>query len=245
LNRLSGVAYGLAEGDTIDIMLSFAFSEIDPDFQTLLWNAAEFTIESTTEATEEGGEATTTTTVLSLDPFGRFEELPTGELAHVAPGTNPAPILVSMILQNAKVIQVGEWQPVDPVLVPTPTPEPDLLEEGQPTPTPQPQTPPTPTPPPAEVLLLALSPQQQLLLKYAIEVGVDIDFALRGINDTQLYAVDNVDLNYLLEQFGFEIPPDYDFTVEYANPGDPDGSLPAPAPEAAPAAAPTPAPDEQ
>lgn len=245
LDRLSGVAYGLAEGDTIDIMLSFAFSEVDPEFQTLLENSAEFVIESTDE------EGNVTLTVVTLDPFGRFEELPTGELVQVIPGTEASPIIVSMILQNAKVIQVGDWEPVEPIIVPTPTPEPDLLDEDGATPTPQAETPPTPTPEPPSVLLVALSPQQQLLLKYAVEVGANIDYALRGINDSQLYAIDNVDLNYLLETFNIEIPPDYDFTVEYGNVdgggggqgGSDSQAAPAPAPEAGPA--PTPAPDEQ
>jgi Flp pilus assembly protein CpaB len=220
MSRLSGVAYGLAEGDTIDIMISFAFSQIDPEFQTLLQNSANFVIETVDEETGE-----TTTTILSIDPYGRFEELPTGDTVHVQPNGTSSPIIVSMILQNAKVIQVGKWQPVPPVVAPTPTPEASLLEEGDlagegaPTPTPVPAELPTPTPSPPDVLLVALAPQQQLLLKYAVEVGADIDFALRGINDSQLYSINNVDLNYLIERFNIEVPPDYDFTVEYPSSG--------------------------
>ena len=42
MDRLSGVAYALEEGDAIDIMLSFVFKEVDPQFQTLLHNSATF-----------------------------------------------------------------------------------------------------------------------------------------------------------------------------------------------------------
>ena len=138
--------------------------------------------------------------IITVDPYGRFEELPTGEKTHIAPSENPRrPILVSMILQNAKVIQVGKWSPDGPIQAATPTPEPipeDAPEDATPTPVAG-SVPPTPTPSPPETLLLALLPQDQLLLEYAIEADADVDFALRGVNDGQLYTIENVDFNYI------------------------------------------------
>jgi hypothetical protein len=61
---------------------------------------------------------------------------------------------------------------------------------------------------------VALSPQQQLFLKYAHEVGADIDFAIRGVNDGQLYTVEQVDLNYLIERFNIDVPPNIGFSVD-------------------------------
>jgi hypothetical protein len=122
-----------------------------------------------------------------------------------------------MILQNAKVIQVGEWLPTGPIAAATATPEPipeDVPEDATPTPVAG-GVPPTPTPKPPDVLLLALLPQDQLLLKYAVEADADIDFAMRGVNDGQLYTIENVDFNYIKERFNFEIPPSYDYTVEF------------------------------
>ncbi|MCP4428474.1 MAG: hypothetical protein GY803_28655, partial [Chloroflexi bacterium] len=119
---------------------------------------------------------------------------------------------VSMILQNAKVIQVGEWKPVSPVQVATPTPEP--VEGEEPTPDPAASVPqPTPTPSTPTVLLVALSPQQQLFLKYAVESGANIDFALRGVNDGHLYSVENISLEYLLQRFNIEAPPPIEYTL--------------------------------
>lgn len=237
LDRLSGVAYGLAEGDTIDIMMSFAFSAIDTEFQTLLLNTANFSIESQPQIGEDGtatGEVSIS--VVTLDPFGRFEELATGDLVNIQPSEQPGPIIVSLILQNAKVIQVGQWEVPEPVVAPTPTPEPDAIAIGEgdgegPTPTPTLGADvvplPTETPSPPQVLLVALSPQQQLLLRYALGVNANIDYALRSITDNQLYSIQNVDLNYLLQQFNIEPPTAYDFTVE-----EPVKPTPAPAPEA-------------
>ena len=66
MDSLSGVGYALSEGDYVDILISFVIKEIDPQFQTLLENSITFYLPG-----EEG-----TPTVLIVDPYGRFEELP-------------------------------------------------------------------------------------------------------------------------------------------------------------------------
>lgn len=216
LDRLSGVAYALDEGDYIDIMMTFYFYQIDEQFQTYLENAAVFFLEDTVETTEEGAEGETvteSTNIFVLWPYGRFEELPTGDTVHVYGSEYQRPVPISMILQNARVIQVGNWSPPESVVPATPTPVP--VEDGEPTPTPAPggQIPPTTTPYP-DVLLVALTPQQQLFLKYAVESRADIDFALRGANDNQLYTVQNVDVNFILERFNIEVPPGFNYSVD-------------------------------
>lgn len=218
MDRLSGVAYALNEGDYIDIMMTFLFYQIDEQFQTYLQNAAVFYLEDTVtvegETPEDGGTPTPQqTNIFVLWPYGRFEQLPTGDTVHVYGSENQRPVPISMILQNARVIQVGNYAPPEPIEPATPTPEP--IAEGEPTPTPQPggPIPPTATPYP-NVLLVALTPQQQLFLKYAIESNANIDFALRGANDNQLYTVQNVDINLLLERFNIEIPPGFNYSVD-------------------------------
>lgn len=211
MDRLSSVGYGVDPGDSIDIMLSFVFYQIDEEFQTYLQNAAVFFLEDVLQAAEEGDtETLTSQEVVIIAPYGRFEELPTGDLAHVGPSEAQRPVLVSMILQNAKVIQVGEWVPPESVQGPTPTPIP--VEDPNATPTFQPLEP-TSTPQP-KVMLVALSPQQQLFLKYAVESNADITFALRAVQDGQLYSVQNVDINYLLQQFNIDVPPNFGYSVD-------------------------------
>ena len=207
MDRLSGVSYGLAPGDSVDVMLSFSLSAIDEEFQTLLNNSVTFYLESS-EPAAEGEEGQARPSIYIIDPYGRFENLPTGDTAHIAPSEAfQRPVPIAVILQNARVIQVGAWTPREPAQAPTPTPDPNA-----PTPTPS-GAPPTPTPTAPNVLLVALPPQQQLFLKYALETSADIDFALRGVNDGQLYTVQNVDLNYLLQQFNIVVPPNYNFTA--------------------------------
>lgn len=216
MDRLSSVAYGLRPGDNIDIMVTFLFYQIDEEFQTYLQNEGVFYLQQEGQATTGQDGATEVGVpqpdILILSPFGRFEELPTGDLAHVAPSEFQRPIMVSMVLQNAKAIQVGNWTPREKAALATPTPVP---VEGEATPTSEGSgPPPTPTPTPPDVLVLALSPQQQLLLKYAIESEADIDFALRGPGDSQIYNIENVDLALILERFGINPPPDFTYSVD-------------------------------
>jgi Flp pilus assembly protein CpaB len=201
MDRLSGVGYGYAPGDSVDVLMTFTLNPLDPEFQTLLFNSATFFLQ------EETSTGTTEANIFVIDPYGRFEALPTGDLAHIAPSEDPQrPVPVSIVLQNARIVNVGAWQPPLPALPPTPTAEPGT------TPTPG-GPPPTPTPAPPDVVLVALPPQQQLFLKYAVETGADIDFALRSVGDGQLYAVDQLDISYLLEQFGINVPPNAVYAI--------------------------------
>lgn len=216
MDRLSSVAYAVAAGDYLDIMITFRFYQIDEEFQTYLQNAGVFFVEQAVDVAEGGEAGAEETTVISqeifiISPYGRFETLPTGDLAHIGPSEFQRPFPITMILQNARAVQVGEWEPVSAVQLPTPTPPP--LEEGQPTPTFSPESV-VPTPEPPDVILLALSPQQQLFLKYALESGADIDLALRSPNDSSIYTIQNVDLNFLLERFNIEVPPNFGFSVD-------------------------------
>ncbi|MCA9953306.1 MAG: hypothetical protein H6657_07105 [Ardenticatenaceae bacterium] len=220
MDRLTSVGYGIKEGDYVDLMVTFFFYQIDEEFQTYLPNDAAFYLEEQIEAVEEAGSPAVILTqpvIFLVSPLGRFEELPTGDLAHVSPNLEdviPRPVPVTMIIQNARVVQVGQYQlPKDPAdLIPTATPEP--LEEGAPTPTPPPAASPTPTPIPDDVVVVALQPQQQLLLRYAVGVNAQVFLALRGVNDGQLYSVENMTLDFLLERFNVEIPPNLGYSVE-------------------------------
>jgi len=202
MDRLNSVTYGFAPGDAVDIMLSFTLNPLDQEFQTLLANSASFFLQ------DEGEDGVNQGNIFVIDPFGRFETIATGDLAHIAPSEDPPrPVPVSVLLQQARIVQVGTFQPPLPVLPPTPTPDPEA-----PTPTPG-GPPPTPTPPPPDVVLVALNPQQQLFLKYAVETTADIDFALRGAGDLQIYTTEQVDISYLLGQFGIDVPPNAIYSI--------------------------------
>jgi Flp pilus assembly protein CpaB len=209
MDRLSSVGYGLAPGDSVDVMLSFSLSAIDEEFQTLLANSITFFIQTEGGGEEGGTGEPVIPGLLIIDPYGRFEELPTGDVAMIGPSEgSQRPVPISVILQNARVIQVGTSKGDELVTAPTPT-----VDPNEPTPTPDPNAAPTPTPSLPDVVLVALPPQQLLFLKYAVETSADIDFAIRAANDGQLYTVQNVDIQYLLSQFDIQVPPNFNYTI--------------------------------
>lgn len=218
---LLGAASGVSEGDFVDIMSTFNLYRIDEQFQTFLENNATFFIDDFLAGVQENPPEDESTFASDFEmetffvvPFGRFEELANGDLVLVSPSEFQRPIPITMVLQNAKVIQIGNYVVPPPASIYLPTATPKPLEEGAETPTPEAVPTATPTSPPPDIIVVALSPQQQLFLKHAIEVGADIDFALRGSSDNQLFEVDQVDFQFLLDFFNIEIPPNFDFTID-------------------------------
>jgi hypothetical protein len=67
---------------------------------------------------------------------------------------------------------------------------------------------PTPTPSPAQrntvALLLALDPQDALVLKHLKDTGAIFDFVLRSPTSNQLFELEPVTEDYLIDLFGLE-----------------------------------------
>lgn len=235
-DTLAAVAFAVDEGDFVDILLTFDIYRIDPEFQTYLENDAIFLgisdIDIEPGLTDNITETLGTLNFEIVEDFGRVEELANGDLAVIGPSEFQRPVRIGIVLQNAKVIQVGQYSVPGNLLAQIPTPTPEVVE-GEETPTPGPVQTPTPTPEPPGTIVVALAPQQQLLLKHAVDVGARIDFALRGTNDNQLYAVENMDLGFFLELFDIEIPPDFDRTLLIPTDEGSGGAIPStPEPEA-------------
>ena len=220
MDRLSSVAYGMRNGDFVDILISFILFEVDEQFQSRLPNDATFFLEQEVETGEppatEGGTPPTEKVpfIYVLSPYGRFERQPDGNIVHVSPSeSSRRGVHVSFLIQNARVIQVGPYVVPIPAQLPTPTPDPNANTQGEVGEAGfEQQGAPTPTPAP-DVVLIALPPQQQLFLKYAVESNSVVDFALRGVNDGELYPVSNVTFEYIVQRFNVDIPPNFTYIV--------------------------------
>ncbi len=213
IQRLSAVAYALREGDHVDIMMSFSFIDIDEDFQTILPNQGLLFIEDI-----ESGE------IDFLEyPLGREEIGVLGQSIIVVPnGDQVSKKATQLIIDNAIVMHVGDWPLRDlnqPIVV-TPEPvveeeEPVEVEEGE-----APPSEPTPTPVPAipvpDVITLAMSRQDALVLKYATEVGADIDYALRSALDDDIEDIetDTVTLGYIVNFYNVTPPEKEEYALD-------------------------------
>jgi Flp pilus assembly protein CpaB len=201
LNRVSGVAYALRAGDHVDILASLRMVDVDEDFQTILPNNV-----GTVTPTDESG--------LTITKFGREEAGPFGISVMVVPSEDvqrPRQV-TQLLIDNAAILRVGSFPLGDidqPIVVTQAPPQPTPVEgaapvEGEATPTPVPVIITVP-----DIITLVMSRQDALVLKYALETGADIDFALRSAvdNDVSDVTTDSVTLQYIIDFYNVAIPP--------------------------------------
>jgi len=206
INRFSGVAYAIGTGAHVDILMSFRFVDVDEDFQTLLPNNVGFTLFPST--------------VIPSGPLtveGRqVEDGPVGTSLVVIPAElqqRPRQV-TQMVIQDAIVLRVGEFPETGQAIQVTAVPDAAAPAADQPTPTPDPAAasgeatavPAVATRP--DIVTLIVSRQDALVLKYALEIGADIDLVLRSTQDDgEDFSTDSVTLQYLLDFYGVESPP--------------------------------------
>jgi Flp pilus assembly protein CpaB len=234
MDRLSGVAYAIQDGDRVDVILSIVLVDVDEEFQSILPNQVLPTFFGA--FTEEGARTTTDITGLpcvGTDPnqvvgpctLGRIETIPPGELANVVPAEPQRPRLVSQrSIESALVLHVGEF-PLDgrfialtatPTAAPTATPAPVEEEEGAaPAEGEEPQPPTiTPTPTVPDIITLGITPQDAVVLTWALNSGVDINLALRSARDVPQVPTTSVTLQYMIETYNITIPPKLPYSLE-------------------------------
>jgi pilus assembly protein CpaB len=214
MSRLSGVAYALRDGDSVDVLVSILIVDIDAEFQSILPNL------SSVLAGPDG--VLTSFVVDSFDPqsgnvqateprpVGRVEtDVSTGELLYLRASEEQRPRLVTQrLIENATVLHVGTFAFEDEVLTTelVPTEGEGQGEEGAQV---------TRVRRPPDVITLIVSPQDALALNYAMKSGaVDITLTLRGPDDATQFETSSVSLQYLLDNYGISIPTKLPYGLE-------------------------------
>jgi pilus assembly protein CpaB len=198
VGRYAAVAWALQPGDHVDVILSFQLEDLDEEFQTTLPNS--FTCVQPLEG--EGCQS---------GRLGRLEVLPNGWVVNLYPDGEPrSRLLTQMSVQDATVLRVGEW-PVEEGAPAQAQPEEGeevvVEEEGQ-------QPAPVIERASIEPLTLIVAHQDAMVLKYAQEVGADIDLVLRSAKDSgQAVDTDTVTLQYIFDRFNMELPPKLPYGV--------------------------------
>lgn len=219
MDRLSGVAYAMQDGDVVDVLISLLLVDIDPDFQTILPN-------QTTPLTASGGTAefpapNITGGVTGVEvseavnipplPFGKVEtDEVTGQPFHIIPQEQQRPRAVSQrLVEAAIVLHVGTFQLEGELageIIPVP-------EGGVGAPAPDSQAQ-APTVKPPDIITLIVTPQEALALNWAMKVGADLTFTLRAPNDTEVTDTTSVTLQYLLDTYEITIPTKLPYGME-------------------------------
>lgn len=222
MDRLTSVAYALQPGDRVDLIVSLLYVDIDEDFQSRLPNNIRII---SVEPSEEGG-----VTLTVEDPVdGRTDALPIalGALGVInlpiiiQPSESPRPRLATqMTIQDALVMYVGDFprngriftrasSDAAPVAeTPVPTTEAPAGNQAAATP--------TPLPPRPDIISLAVSPQEAVVLTYYIEAKVPVTMALRPANETGIAAVQQVDIDYIMDQYRIILPRKLPYALEPA-----------------------------
>lgn len=195
INRFSGLAYGIAAGDRINLIATMGFIDIDTQFQSILPNLAVGVL----PLDDGNGEPTTGSNVAiplsSGDvPQGRAEfDALLEQPFYLIPSETQRPRIVSQtVLQNIVVLHVGDFG--EEVVV-----EQAPIIEGEP-------APPPPPPVKPDIITLIVTPQEAVTLNYLIFSQVELTVALRGIGDETFTPTQAVTLQVLLDTYQIPIP---------------------------------------
>ncbi len=218
MNRLSGVAYALRDGDRVDILFSLLMLDVDTDFQSVLPNLS--SVLTAAGGTEEFPAPSITGSVgstegeegASLALVGKVEiDEELGQPFHFIPQESQRPRVVTQrIVENAQVLHVGTFSLVDDMetaVVPAP-------EEGVGAPSAQPAPGEITGPEPPDIITLIVTPQDALVLNWALKVGANITLTLRAPNDAEVTETTSVTLDYLMESYDVTIPPKLPYALE-------------------------------
>ena len=190
IDELFGVSYAMRPGDRVDVLLTMLLVEVDPEFQSRLPNI----VQEVDEQALLNGEAF----LFPPLPAGRLELLPfINQVAFISPGE---PVRVprattQLTVQQAEVLWVGTW--------PGDTESPQLISPTQVRLESRP-----------DLVILGMPTQDALVLKWAMEMGLEIDLGLRAQGDTTLFVTTSVTLPQMIEQSGITVPEGGEFRLE-------------------------------
>ena len=211
MNRLSGVAFAIRPGDSVDVIVTMTLVDIDPDFQSLLPNDTLVLVSSdgtllTALACQEFrvGERGPECTNLEAPPVGRMDaEEQTNQVLYVMPTEPQRPRLVSQrLISNATVLQVGSFPTMEEENAPEVAVVQPEAQAGQT----QPAAAQTAAPRPPDIITLIVTPQEALALNYAIRTGADLTFTLRAPEDSSPTETVSVTLQYLVQNYNITVP---------------------------------------
>jgi Flp pilus assembly protein CpaB len=234
ITRLTSVAYGIRDGDYVNIIATFLLVDVDPAYQTLLPNSSGGVIASNGSSlligTGQGTESATalaqgellnlTAQVVSAGtggPIGRVEYNEDLEQPFYVLPSEPEqrPRLVTqMIMQNIQVLHIGTF-PLpgetvsDQLIAPTPgpgaTPTPVAAQtEAQATVIVRP-----------DIITLMVPNQDAVTLTWLVYSGAQITLTLRNPNDQVIgEQPEAATLEYLLTQYDIPVPAKLPYALE-------------------------------
>jgi Flp pilus assembly protein CpaB len=215
ITRLSSAAYGIRDGDFVDILVSLLLVDVDSSYQSILPNYTAIVTGSgyfpeqlpvLTAAIISGGQSAAQ---------GRTElDAALNEPLYIVPSESQRPRMVTqMILKNVQILHVGTFPLPGEAMTQATTGQ---SETGAtPTPTPQPGQQAAVTVVRPDMVTLMVIPQDAVTLKYLLDINASITLTLRNPNDQETNAeTEAATLQYLLSQYNIPVPAKLPYAVE-------------------------------
>jgi Flp pilus assembly protein CpaB len=205
VDQYSGIAYTMRPGDKVDVFMSLTLQQVDEEFQSPLPNVLQLVDQEALLAGQY---------FFFPDTFnGRLEFIPEiSTIGFIIPteGVDAATRQVTQLtIQQAEVLWVGTWN--DPRIVARGN-DANIVEGVNPElPVPTPSSFPARVEREPDLVILSMTAQDALLLKWALEVGINIHLALRAQGDGTVYVTTSVSLPQMIEQSGITIPEQGEF----------------------------------
>ena len=219
MDRFSGVAFALREGDQVDVLVTMLIIDLDTEFQTSLPNESLILISSERDVLTSYPCQTVSFDEAGLPICGAAEQPPptgrlqsdeaTGQDIFVVPSGSQRPRLVTQrLITNATVLGVGEFplaeaeEVVTVIAVPADegvgAPEAQAQQAGEEV---------APVIKPPDIITLIVKPQDALSINWAVNAGLDLTLTLRSPNDpTPEIDTDSVTLQFLIDNYDIAIP---------------------------------------
>lgn len=234
VTRLSAAAYGIRDGDRVDVIATMLLVEVDSKYQSILPNNTAAVSPSKSKQILVGGGTTeepsgslqkevitlTAQSIsgLSLSPAGRVENDPAlGAPFYIVPSERQRPRLVSqMVVKNVQVLHVGTFpltsaqEQTSSITLPAPAAgETPAAATPMPTPIAEAAEPEKP-----DLITLIVSPQDAVALTYFLYSGAQLTLTLRNPADTAQYDTEAATLSYILAQYNIPVPVALPYALE-------------------------------
>ena len=208
ITRLSSAAYGIRDGDYVDVIVTMLVVDVDPASQSILPSTITGLIPGA--APTNGILGLTAGGITGMKGQYEVDQVPTDPVSNTLFYLQPsekqrARMVTQMIMQNIQVLHTGTFPlPGEPA-----TNLSNSGNPGQPTATPLPsnQTQAAPVIVRPDIITVMVSPQDAVTLTYLIYSGAEINLSLRNPNDkTPISQPDAAMLEYLLTQYNIPVP---------------------------------------
>ena len=206
ITRLTSAAFGIRDGDYVDVIVTMLLVDLDPASQSSLPDLVAG-LNSTGNGLLQISEGTVTQGHFELDQVSN-------SLVYLQPSEKQRPRMVTqMIMQNIQVLHVGTF-PLPGEVVSSSL----VASSGNATPTPVPanqQNQVAPVIIKPDIITVMVSPQDAVMLTYLTYSGVQITLTLRNPNDQDLAKQpDAAMLEYLLTQYNIPVPAKLPYSLE-------------------------------